>query len=61
MILVDDGKIKLDDPVARNSLPEFAKLTVLHPAFGTGEVPVTYEPADRPITIHQLLTHTSGL
>ena len=52
MILVEQGKISLDDPVSR-FLPEFAKLQVRGPD-GT-EV-----PASRPPTIRELLTHTAG-
>ena len=52
MILVEQGKIGLDDPVSR-FLPEFAKLQVRGPD-GT-EV-----PASRPPTIRELLTHTAG-
>jgi CubicO group peptidase (beta-lactamase class C family) len=53
MILVEQGKISLDDPVSR-FLPEFAKLQVRGPDGSEG-------PANRPPTIRELLTHTSGL
>jgi CubicO group peptidase (beta-lactamase class C family) len=52
MILVEQGKINLDDPVSR-FLPEFTKLHVRGP---DGE-----NPASRPPTIRELLTHTAGL
>jgi CubicO group peptidase (beta-lactamase class C family) len=52
MILVEQGKIGLDDPVSR-FLPEFAKLQVRGP--DGSEV-----PASRPPTIRELLTHTAG-
>ena len=52
MILIEQGKIGLDDPVSR-FLPEFASLRVRGPD-GT-EV-----PASRPPTIRELLTHTAG-
>ena len=52
MQLVEDGAIRLDDPVEQY-LPAFRKMTV----FDAG----SERPAKRPITIHQLLTHTSGL
>jgi CubicO group peptidase (beta-lactamase class C family) len=52
MILVEQGKIGLDDPISR-FLPEFASLRVRGPD-GT-EV-----PASRPPTIRELLTHTAG-
>ncbi|WOH48323.1 serine hydrolase [Bradyrhizobium sp. sBnM-33] len=53
MILVEQGKIGLDDPVSR-FLPEFSKLRVREPDGAEG-------PANRPPTIRELLTHTAGL
>ena len=53
MILVEQGKIGLDDPVSR-FLPEFEKLQVRAPDG-------TEAAASRPPTIRELLTHTSGL
>ncbi|OCK60161.1 hypothetical protein LMTR3_19255 [Bradyrhizobium sp. LMTR 3] len=53
MILVEQGKIGLDDPVSQ-FLPEFAKLRVRGPDGAEG-------PANRPPTIRELLTHTAGL
>lgn len=53
MILVEDGKISLDDPVSR-FLPEFLKLRVR----GSDGAEVA---ATRPPTIRELLTHTAGL
>ncbi|MEH2627850.1 CubicO group peptidase (beta-lactamase class C family) [Bradyrhizobium sp. AZCC 1719] len=53
MILVEQGKIGLDDPVSR-FLPEFTKLRVRAPDGAEG-------PANRPPTIRELLTHTAGL
>ncbi len=59
MILVDEGKIKLDDPVAKY-LPEFKSPMILSRDSKSLDSYST-TPAVRPITIHQLLTHTSGL
>jgi CubicO group peptidase (beta-lactamase class C family) len=59
MILVDEGKLKLDDPVSKY-LPEFKNPVVLARDSKSPENFTTI-PAKRPITIHQLLTHTSGL
>ncbi len=56
MVLFEDGRFLLTDPVAKY-LPEFAELRVY--LGGPTDDPET-EPA-RPITIEQLLTHTSGL
>jgi CubicO group peptidase (beta-lactamase class C family) len=59
MILVDQGKIQLDDPVAKY-LPEFKNPVVLVRDSKSSD-PLLTVPAVRPITIRQLLTHTSGL
>ena len=59
MMLVEEGKLKLDDEVSRY-LPRFASpvvLTTADPARGTFET----RPAARPMTIRHLLTHTSGI
>ena len=59
MLLVDDGKLSLGDPVSKY-IPEFAdvKVGIERP----GETPaLALEPLKRPITIKDLLRHTSGL
>ena len=56
MVLVEDGRIRLDDPVEKY-LPGLAKMRVWKG--GTDEKPVLV-PAKKPITIKHLLTHTSG-
>ena len=53
MILVEEGKVALDDPLSK-FVPEFADVKVL--AGGGDRV-----AADGPITVEHLLTHTSGL
>jgi CubicO group peptidase (beta-lactamase class C family) len=58
MMLVEDGRIHLHDPVARY-LPEFAEMRVATGFDDKGDP--TTEPAKRAITIEDLLTHTSGL
>jgi CubicO group peptidase (beta-lactamase class C family) len=56
MILVDDGRIALDDPVAR-WLPELADLKVVRtPASPVDDL----VPAARPITVFDLLTFRAG-
>jgi len=55
--LVDAGKLRLDDPVSRY-IPSFAKVKVF--AGGTADAP-TLEVPSSPITVRQLLNHTSGL
>jgi CubicO group peptidase (beta-lactamase class C family) len=57
MMLFEQGLCHLDDPVDRY-IPEFAGLTVLRPdARSVDDV----EPALTRLTLHHLLTHTSGL
>ncbi|GJM31564.1 MAG: serine hydrolase [Saprospiraceae bacterium] len=53
MILVDRGKLALDDQVSKY-LPSFAKLKVYVDES-------TLEPLETPVTIRHLLMHTSGL
>jgi CubicO group peptidase (beta-lactamase class C family) len=61
MMLREQGKLRLDDPLSR-FIPEFkaAKVLATKPTGKTGPEPATV-PAEREITIHDLLTHTSGL
>ncbi len=62
LMLMEEGKLLLQDPVSR-FLPSFAHTTVaLRPPAGSppGTLP-SVVPAKRPITIHDLLTHTSGI
>jgi CubicO group peptidase (beta-lactamase class C family) len=57
MMLVDEGKVKLDDP-AENYLPEFkGQLRLLD---RSGDLVILKKPA-KPITVRNLLSHTSGL
>jgi CubicO group peptidase (beta-lactamase class C family) len=61
MSLVEEGKIRLNDPVSR-FIPEFAKLDkVAVPKPGGAEGEFELVAASRPITIRDLLTHGSGL
>jgi methyl acetate hydrolase len=57
MQLVEQGKLKLEEPIAR-VLPELAAPQVLT-GFDSSGAP-QLRPAKRPITLHHLLTHTAG-
>jgi CubicO group peptidase (beta-lactamase class C family) len=57
MMLYEEGRFQLDDPVAR-FLPEFSAMRV---ASGGNRARIETEPAQRPITFRDLLTHTAGL
>jgi CubicO group peptidase (beta-lactamase class C family) len=61
MMLVEDGKLKLDDPVSKY-IPAFAEAKVGVETRGDdGKLTLVEEPLRRPITILDLLRHTSGL
>ena len=61
MMLIDDGKLRLGDPVAKY-IPAFAKTRVgIDGTEGNGQTTLRLEPPDRPITIRDLLLHTSGI
>jgi CubicO group peptidase (beta-lactamase class C family) len=74
LMLVEEGKIRLTDPVSR-FIPEFKNLKVAVPKPGAAPVaalppgaPATgpkpeadLVPAQREVTVRDLLTHTSGL
>lgn len=70
MMLLEEGKLRLNDPVSR-FIPEFKdmKVAVVRPgaaapaaAPGQRPIPEYYTvPANREITVRDLLTHTSGL
>ena len=70
MMMVDEGLISPSDPVSKY-IPEFADMKVAIPVStgkakgkikGKGDVQEhRLVPVDTPVTIHHLLTHTSGL
>ena len=59
MMLVDEGKLKLDDEVAKY-LPKWKDPVVIS-KFNEADASYETRPARRPITIRHLLTHTSGI
>ncbi|HEY6504263.1 MAG TPA: serine hydrolase [Chitinophagaceae bacterium] len=59
MILFEEGKLLLNDPVSKY-IPSFRKQTVLD-KFNAADTTYTTTPATREVTIKDLLTHTSGL
>ena len=57
MMLVDEGKVSLDDPVT-NYIPELARWMVLTESNADH---VLLKPLVRPVTLRNLLSHTAGL
>ena len=61
MMLVDKGKLRLDDPVAKY-IPSFSAAKVgVEKKAANGDKTLDLVPANRPITIVDLMTHTSGI
>ena len=62
MMLVEEGRIGLSDPVSK-FIPAFAKTTVAvpPPEGAPAGSPPNVVSANRPITIRDLLTHTAGI
>jgi len=59
MMLVDEGKVSIDDEVA-TFLPQYASPVVVS-RFDQGSGSLETRPARRSITVRHLLTHTSGI
>jgi CubicO group peptidase (beta-lactamase class C family) len=59
MILWEEGKFSLEDPVSK-FIPSFANEKVLA-TFNSKDTTYTSVAAKRPVTIRDLLTHTSGI
>ncbi len=59
MMLWEEGKFSLDDPVSK-FIPSFANEKVLD-SFNSKDTTYSTVPAKRPVTIRDLLTHTSGI
>ena len=57
LMLMDEGRLSLSDPITRWA-PEFADMRVLRDPAGPLEDTV---PAGRPITVEDLMTHRAGL
>ncbi|WP_406120056.1 serine hydrolase domain-containing protein [Streptomyces sp. NBC_00989] len=57
LILMEEGKLSLDDPVGRH-LPAFADMRVYDSGSGAD---VRTRPVEQPMLIRHLMTHTSGL
>ncbi len=57
LMLIEAGKLRLDDPISRY-VPEFADVQVFD---RVDDGHVRLAALERPITVHHLLTHTSGL
>src|SRR6476660_5762404 len=61
MMLVEEGKLSLDDPVSKY-IPAFAGMKVgVEKTDDNGKPVLALEPLKRPITILDLLRHTAGI
>ena len=60
MMLVDEGKVKLDDPVEKY-IPEFKDVVVPDEKVEKGKTPTKFRKPSHPITVREVLSHTSGL
>ena len=58
MVLFDEGKFQLDDPIEKHA-PEFANLRVYAGTEANGKPKL--EALQRPVTIRDLMRHTAGL
>lgn len=59
MMLYEEGKLLLNDPVSKY-IPSFKKQSVLD-KYNTADTSYTTVPANREVTIKDLLNHTSGI
>ncbi|MEN3322307.1 serine hydrolase domain-containing protein [Mariniflexile soesokkakense] len=59
MMLWEEGKFSLDEPISKY-IPEFGTPQLLE-SFNEADSSYTTKPADKQITIRNLLTHTSGI
>ncbi len=59
MMLWEEGKFKLDDPISKY-IPEFKNVEILD-TFNESDTTYTSVPSEKEITIRQLITHTSGI
>jgi CubicO group peptidase (beta-lactamase class C family) len=60
MMLVDDGKLALGDPVSKY-IPAFADVKVGVEKHDNEKPSLAFEPLNRPITVEDLLLHISGI
>jgi CubicO group peptidase (beta-lactamase class C family) len=60
-MLIEEGRLRLADPVGRH-LPQLEKLEVaVEKVDASGKKEYAHVPAQRPVTVYELLRHTSGI
>ncbi|RAJ75090.1 CubicO group peptidase (beta-lactamase class C family) [Chitinophaga dinghuensis] len=59
LMLLEEGRFRLDEPVSKY-IPAFAQTKVLD-TFNAADSSYTTKPLARPITIRDIMTHTSGI
>ncbi|HTH49938.1 MAG TPA: serine hydrolase domain-containing protein [Candidatus Limnocylindria bacterium] len=60
MMLVDEGKVNLDDPVEKY-LPEFRSLRILKVIGLPGNETMEFTPPEKKLLVRHVLSHTGGL
>lgn len=60
MMLVEEGKLNLDDPVSEH-IPAFEGMLMTAPDYGYGPSEIKLVNPDRPLTLQDCLNHTHGL
>ncbi len=60
MMLVEEGKLRLDDPVEKH-IPAFSRMLMTVPDYGYATKEIKLVSPQRPLTVQDCLNHTHGL